>query len=1032
MSIGLDEATPEAIAKSVEKVRQLMETLWQALDALAEGVSMSAVDDVRQLLALRSSVVPHIDARLATCGELLRRGLRSEALGRAAEFPPLVETATLLDLASHPQWFDWQNALTVQEIPGPVLPRLDLVEALVKAQDECQALRPLLDRWRRLNLANGSLPERIALLRTLRKQDPTCEAWFEALREHEKQRLGQIEVEIKQATRDRDERRLQGLVEEMAAGWLEPVASRLKQAAAAALASFRGSRIDRELDEVGGSLAAAHEARDLDAARELRRLWQPLADEKGSSEPGDPRLAAAAPAVAWVDHHARMRVLAEEVWHSLDAKPRGLRAWREWVRSLDRMGAEMEDLAEKLCGEVDEEAIQRAHERIARKREELANYERFRRRLMYIGVGSVAALLAVGVWYTDDWQRHKKAVADAIEQLDNHMAECQSGLLTKLPDVEAWSPRVRREPSVDGRIVSLEAALRVEDDRRRNFEEYLGQAREASGAAAQLPRNDHLQPWPAEFVEASRALEEIGKRALAKTGAEQADLERAQGAIDSLANMWTGEADLELGRRLSAIDARLDQVREILAGDLAAAEAGLVEASTAIEVNGALATAQAAAGAAGRHGTRQVGSAETVAKFSRQGPLQRKATELRRMIDERSGFAKEVDSLSAALGSWPAYGRVLDGIATGFPGLAEATEFAEALQRRPQWEAIEDWLAFASGLEPLAAVKQARAKQLVELFSQLPQTVRDLPMARTFAADVLPSLEHFSTRDLKGLEDNLAEWFRGPFMAELAYVVTTAAAGDIFYCLEPRPQVGNPFEFAAGIGTTTQPWLLKKERAGALTVEASPQAQLAQRLAGRVRRAVKEDGLAVDAMLLGIINDTIAAKAVDPVIRFVSVRKYLLLGDEFSLPIKTQGRAVLRLVVDDKQGFPGIEVRDLGSFVPPTRQTNATYLTTAKTAQGLVEEVAEKLPDLEAAIAAERKRLDNAKGLIPAVTGVIGLAPDGSRIPVWREGKPPSGKVWWISSPREFAEAGGVLPDGTFQLAKPPPPAGTPLWRFGR
>lgn len=1030
MSIGLDEATPEAIGKSVEKVRQLMETLWQALDALAEGVSISAVDDVRQLLALRSSVVPHIDARLATCGELLRHGLRSEALGRAAEFPPLVETANLLDLASHPQWADWQLALSAQEIPAPVLPRLDLVKALVKAQDECEALKPLLGRWRRMNLANASLPERIGLLRKLRKQDSNCEVWFEALREHEKQRLGQIEVAIKQATRDRDERRLQGLVEEMDAGWKEPVDSRLKQAAAAALASFRGSRIDREIDEVGGSLAAAHEARDLDAARELRRRWGPLADEKGSLEPGDPRLAAADPAVAWVDNHDRMRGLAEEVWQSLDAKPRGLRAWREWVRSLDRMGAEMEDLAEKLSGEVDEEAVQRTHERIARKREELTEYERFRRRLMYIGTGSVAALLAVGVWYIDDDQRFKREVAAAIEQLDNHMTECRNGLLTALPDVDGYSSRVRGAPSVAGRIVSLEAALKKEDDRRRNFAEYLGQAREALAAAAERPRNDRLQAWPPEFAEATRALEELEKRAWAKTEAEKADLFRAQGDIDKLAKSWTSEADLELGGRLSAIDARLDHVREILAGDLAAAEAGLVEASATIESNRALASAPAVAGAASQYGSRQVASAETVAKFSRQGPLQRKATDLSRMIDERNGFAKEVALLPAALGNWPTYGKVLDRVATGFPDLAEAAEFAEAAQRRPQWEAIDRWREFAGSLEPLGEVKQAKAKQLVELFGQLPQTVRDLPMARTFAVDVLPALEHFSKRDLEGLEANLATFLNGPFMAELAFVVTTAAGGDIFYCLAPKPESGKPFDFVAGM-KTNQVWPLKKERADALTVEASPQAQLAQRLAGRVRLAGKQDGLAIDAMLLGIIKDTIAAKAVDPILRLVAVRKYLLLGEEFSLPIQVDGRAALRLVSDGKGGIPGIDLRDLGSFAAPTRQTNVTYLTTTKTAQRLVEEIAEMLPALEVAIAAERKRLDNPKGLLPAVTGVIGLASDGTRIPVWKEGKPPAGEVWWIASPEEVAKAGRALPDGTFQVAKPPPPAGTPLWQFG-
>jgi hypothetical protein len=1030
MSISDNSAMPEEIARSVEKVRGLMETLWQSLDSLCEGVSFSAPDDVRQLLALRAGVVPLIDARLAACGDLLRRGLRSEALGRADELPPLVETAELLDLSQHQNWSTWRVGLTAQQMPEPVKPRLDLVAALKRAREEVQRLKPRLDRWRRINLSNAGLPEKIELLRKLRKADPSNEVWVETLREHENQRMMQIETDIRQATCDRDEPRLNVLVEELGASWVEAKPARLLGAATAALESFRGSRIDRELDEVGASLAAAHEARDLDAARELRRRWQPLADEKAAADPGDARLMAAAPAVAWVDNHDRMRALSDEVWQSLDAKPGGLRAWRQWVRGLGRMGAEMEDLAEKLPGEVDVEAVQRSLERIARKQYELDRHEAFRRKLMYIAAGSAAVVLAAGVWWFEDWRRYRLAVADAVTQLDQHIEECRVGGGSDPSEfIESLEDRVRRHPTVAGKLASLEGCVSKDGDRRRRFAEQLEETKALTAAAAGRERNDQLAPWPAEFAKATVTIDQIAKESLAKSAGERGDVERAAGAIQDLAKRWTAAADLDLDRRAAAINGDLDEARQALATDVAAADARLTKAKAEIEAARSLAETPATTGATREYAVRRVGSAATVARFGVDGPLARKAAELQRMVTGRRTFFGEVAKMPGLLGRWREYGQLLDGVARTHGDNPQAADFAEAMQRLPQWEAVTAWTQFVVRLPPLERATPKQAKDVIAEFKALPQTARDLPPGKRFAAEVIPALEAFAAREFEPLREDLQTWFDGTFQRELAWVVTDVA-GKRYYCLDPAPAVGEKFEHVTGWRGGNLGWVSKKSTVPAENVKPSPQFRLADKISDQFSKGAIESGLNLDDQLLGAIGQTLADKDIDPLLQLVAAFKYCRLASSLSRPVQDQQPTVMGLF--GSGGLPGgFAIQELTTFVDPDRDKNAAYLAAGKAAREIVQQVRAVLPKLVQAVAVERAALAGAKGEVPDLVGSMTLAAGGVAEPAWLGRKPELGPVWWISSATEFAEAGRVERDGTFKPATKPAPAGTPLWRLG-
>ena len=71
--------------------------------------------------------------------------------------------------------------------------KLNFFKQLLAAERESHELKPLLDRWRRLNIARAPLTSRIEVLRKLRKYDPNCSAWAEMLREFEGYRLAEVE-----------------------------------------------------------------------------------------------------------------------------------------------------------------------------------------------------------------------------------------------------------------------------------------------------------------------------------------------------------------------------------------------------------------------------------------------------------------------------------------------------------------------------------------------------------------------------------------------------------------------------------------------------------------------------------------------------------------------------------------------------------------------------------------------------------------------------------------------------------------------
>ena len=171
---------------TVDEIRLFTEGLRSAYEELLGGLAHTAADRVRDGVATyMSELLPHVGERLLKCQGLLRRGLRDEAIGYALEEPDLKVVASLLNLRRFGKdvYQDWMDASRAYGIV-PLQPVPDM-RVLVDAEGEVAEIRPLLDRWRRLNIERAPLCDRISVLRELRGRDATNPVWFETLKQHE-------------------------------------------------------------------------------------------------------------------------------------------------------------------------------------------------------------------------------------------------------------------------------------------------------------------------------------------------------------------------------------------------------------------------------------------------------------------------------------------------------------------------------------------------------------------------------------------------------------------------------------------------------------------------------------------------------------------------------------------------------------------------------------------------------------------------------------------------------------------------------
>lgn len=1026
----MTEDIPE-VARSIDSLRKFMGDFANALNALVDGVSATAPNEVRACLPVYSQIIPVFDERLARCADLLRRGLRDEAVGYEADTPALIDAVTLLDLASKPQWEAWKSALDANDFPLPPLPRMDLAAVLVEARNTLADLKPLLDRWRRLNLSNAPLPERLRMLRKLRQKDPNNEVWFESILEHEKQRLMEIERDIKAAITAKDETALTALLDELTDDWTEKPPERLKAAATSALENFKSSRLDRQMAEVGRNLAAAFESRDLDAGRQLRRQWAALMEEKGPDGAGDPLVATVDPAIAWVDRHDRLEALSTEIPQALDTEPSGFQARRQWVRSLERMGQELEDLTEKLHDEVEIEPIERNLERIARVVEAFNRWEIFRRRLMFASVAATALLVAGLVYDRQRRVAHEQRVRDAIAAIEKCEQRITRGNIEDLDAmVQPWLPAVSADPRVSGKL----ATARAEDDkqtaRRKRLDDNIERIERSlqDVEAARQARQDPLQPWPVEFAKATRDL--ATTKADAVTEAEKTRLQTKQNDVDIAKTKFHAKADVYVSDAVREINERLVELRDLVTKDRAALIKGVGEQRERFLDLRRRATAQAAPEAEGEYANLKTASGKARPLVAEDGVVAKQLEELTSLAAKWDGFEKALAGLDGKLGDWPEYAAQLRAIANGFPDIAESRDYGTCADAAAMWDVAAAWNRLSGEIGDIRVA--ADAQKLLAGLDALGKAAGQYRPAADFRKRYGELLQAQAKQNPANVKAKIEKFLDSAWLADIRWVV--AAADGRFYCTE-EPQSGDFFKYVVGWKGERNDgqWPLKQSTAPAEKVTPAPSVALRDAIRTAIGKGLP-NGPQCDEVMVKILETAIKSEQVDPILRAVTARQVFVAALEECRALQCPAAAALVSSLKDAQNqgtVPGIPKDYLTLWVKPDRESLRDYVIAKPKASDFLGQVQDVIPAIRQAIAADKGMLASPSGERMVLVGRMGRDAAGRGFAVTR-GKVTAGELVTIDVDGAINPAGTIDASGRFTPASPPPPAGSPLWRRDR
>jgi hypothetical protein len=422
-------------------------------------------DSLKALAVEYGQACQEVNQRLRRCADFLHQGLRSEAIQLAQAEPVLLEQVAVLDFPEKAQWEDL--SITYNLPPAPKL-NLEAAEALNEAYAAILPLENLLRKHRRLALARAPLMLRLATMREIAYVDPTNSIWEDDIREFEKVRFGQLEVEARQAVDRNEPAAMETIRDELTTTmWVSDPPPRLAKYVDAAVERNRQKQIRQLLEDLQHGLNDAFAALDLNQGRKLRMQWQE-AIKNATLPREDALLDKAAPALQW---------LSKEDRHEASE-----RKYQAAVAQFERVLMEpisREEL-EQQYQVLRNQGYELPSELEMGYRRQVQNFEKAarRRRARFVGIAlAIVALLAIliGFWI-DQANQAKKAGEAAIKignLLDSHqIAEAR----TLLDELSEKSPRTARRPELAEVRQRVDTDEAVEKQRVALFEETLRRA----------------------------------------------------------------------------------------------------------------------------------------------------------------------------------------------------------------------------------------------------------------------------------------------------------------------------------------------------------------------------------------------------------------------------------------------------------------------------------------------------------------------------------------------------------------------------
>lgn len=620
--------------------------------AVAPG-SADDGSDLRDALASYSAAVIEVNERLRRCSELLKQGLRSEAVHEAQEAPNLLEAVAALDFP------DRERLERACKRRGFVTPPSLLLAAATELNEAYGALEPieeLLRKHRLLALGRAPLNRRLRVLRELARVDPGNPIWSEDCSAFERRRRADIGKEAQNAAAAGDGAALEALVKELSVGpWLErpeqaevATVQRLFEAARAGQAHRRATRLADELNRAFSEF-------DAEGARRLRSAWVEAAETAGLTA-DDPLVESVQPALDWLAEQDRERRHAAEFARDLAALETALDEQAP-LEDLERLGHAVARYERPLPGVLE----RRYKTRLSEQRDT----RRRRARLLLVSVVGLLGLSSAAGGYAL-WRHHRQSTLASHGQslaalLDDEKLDEAGQYLARLRESAPWTLDASE---IQQLAVRHEGGVQAESVRRANF------AQAASAAEQALAAND-LDAAAGRAAEARKLARSQSEKQQAErlttaviegeTARQRALDERCLADFAPLAATVQG-LDAE-GKRQASLDAWLTRIRQVQA-ELEAV--------------------------AGRHPR---ASQDVLDQFA---PLRLRLVALEKDARQRQATETALNGLGYAVANTADYRRALEEFCERYPESPHAASFRRVLEEAEHWGRLQEWNALAA------------------------------------------------------------------------------------------------------------------------------------------------------------------------------------------------------------------------------------------------------------------------------------------------------------------------------------------------
>ncbi len=661
-----------------------------------------------------------VNARLSECTQLLRKGLRSEAIQRAFMKPNVLDWSARLDFS---EFDDWLAILQFYGITVPTLLDRDAAQEIQEAIVDEQPLEDLLRQHRRLAIAKAPLSWRLKVLRRLGEIDSANVVWREDQEQWETVRLKQIPAELKEAVESKSLVSVQSICAELnECKWAVTPSQDLCKRATKTANSFLHAEQSLQLKSIADQLHAAYGEGNESTAAKQYRAWTEIVNAMRSPPPAD-LVQSVEPAIEWLQ---------------------GCTEDRERIAKHEKASASLEDALQRKSTLAD---IQRSYydvtsmqmgidpileQRYKARVNELqqATKRRLQLAITAISVSAVTLMIALGLWQWN--QTYRKAVDDSSSRLTalieaEELTEADS-IVKKLT---LQAPHIAKAPE----LVSLIAKLKVKQDAE------ASRAERASSAIATAQSADPTEIDIGNVMSAEK---------LAKTAEEKMEIQKVRRAWERRELEIANDQLETIRTRVKTVEDRLLDIQKMPLADVPETELQ----SMLIDLNKLTVDYPKGANRAAKILELAMERATSLRNSVRK---QRRDVEIRQQATKGMREATTLDKFQSEMKQF----------ADKLPGDPVATEFAEALREAELWRRADAWNVWCKSL----------ADSLAGGLS--PTELKSLLAERTTIVNGLSDIPNTASAS-KVLEDQLAmSEQRSAILASLLEDLNNAVIADL-------------------------------------------------------------------------------------------------------------------------------------------------------------------------------------------------------------------------------------------------------------